>query len=267
MLKLLLRGSYTTKQNLPLTVAAPGVLANDTASGGAVTAVLVGGPAHGTLTLNTDGSFTYTPSANFTGSDTFTYMAVAGTLRGNVGVVYLTVTPLPTRLLPDTPFYNYLRKRRSIDPARFDFYHPRIGALFGLEITGIPTTPTTLVSSNDHFNAAARTLYERDPARFDARSPILGALFQLESPGSGPPPTHLLPVTAHYDALRELYDRDPTQFQRKNVYLGAILALENIENGGRSALPTTTAQATSPAVKIGSVHPVATGRAFRMRRA
>ena len=30
-------------------------------------------PAHGTLALNPDGSFRYTPAAGFTGTDTFTY--------------------------------------------------------------------------------------------------------------------------------------------------------------------------------------------------
>ena len=68
--------SYTTAEGKPLSVAAPGVLANDTAAGGAtLTAVLVTGPAHGTLTLNPDGSFTYTPAAGFSGSDSFTYQA------------------------------------------------------------------------------------------------------------------------------------------------------------------------------------------------
>ena len=49
--------AYTTAEDTPLTVAAPGVLANDTdVDGDALTAVLVTGPANGTLTLNADGS-------------------------------------------------------------------------------------------------------------------------------------------------------------------------------------------------------------------
>ena len=49
--------SYATDEDTPLTVAAPGVLANDTdVDGDTLTAVLVTGPAHGTLTLNADGS-------------------------------------------------------------------------------------------------------------------------------------------------------------------------------------------------------------------
>ena len=55
------------------------MLANDTdMDGDALTAVLVSGPAHGTLTLNPDGSFTYTPAANYNGADTFTYKANDG---------------------------------------------------------------------------------------------------------------------------------------------------------------------------------------------
>ena len=43
-----------------------------------LTAILVSGPAHGTLTLNADGSFSYTPDANYNGTDSFTYKASDG---------------------------------------------------------------------------------------------------------------------------------------------------------------------------------------------
>src|SRR5439155_325434 len=49
--------SYSTNEDTALTVAAPGVLGNDTDIDSAtLTAVLVSGPAHGTLTLNSNGS-------------------------------------------------------------------------------------------------------------------------------------------------------------------------------------------------------------------
>src|SRR5687768_7599352 len=38
-------------------------------------AVLVAGPAHGLLTLNADGSFTYVPDSSYAGPDQFTYKA------------------------------------------------------------------------------------------------------------------------------------------------------------------------------------------------
>ena len=55
--------SYSTNEGSPLTVNAPGVLGNDTDVDSAnLTAVKVTGPANGQLTLNANGSFTYTPS-------------------------------------------------------------------------------------------------------------------------------------------------------------------------------------------------------------
>ncbi len=76
-----------------LTVAAPGVLGNDSdPDGDPLTAVLVTGPSHGSLTLNANGSFSYTPAADFTGADSFSYRASDGTLTSNVATVTLNVT-------------------------------------------------------------------------------------------------------------------------------------------------------------------------------
>jgi hypothetical protein len=73
-------GTYTVVNNSALTVTADGgVLANDTdANGDALTAVLVSNPSHGTVTLNPDGSFTYTPASDYLGPDSFTYQANDG---------------------------------------------------------------------------------------------------------------------------------------------------------------------------------------------
>jgi VCBS repeat-containing protein len=85
--------AYGTAEDTVLTVPAPGVLGNDTdPDGDPLTAVLVTGPRHGSLTLNADGSFSYTPAADFTGSDAFSYRASDGTLTSNVATVTLSVT-------------------------------------------------------------------------------------------------------------------------------------------------------------------------------
>ncbi|MGH8886800.1 MAG: Ig-like domain-containing protein, partial [Egibacteraceae bacterium] len=84
--------AYTTDEDTPLTVPDPGVLSNDTdPESDPLTAALVTGPAHGTLTLNPNGSFAYTPAANFNGTDTFTYNASDGTAVSNTATVTLTV--------------------------------------------------------------------------------------------------------------------------------------------------------------------------------
>ncbi len=75
-----------------LNAAAPGVLGNDfDVDGDTLTAVLVSGPANGSLTLNANGSFVYTPNANWHGTDSFTYRAFDGSVYSNVATVTIVV--------------------------------------------------------------------------------------------------------------------------------------------------------------------------------
>ena len=86
-------GLYSTLQNQSLTVsAADDVLANDSdADGDPLSALLVSGPAHGALMLNSDGSFSYTPDPGSVGADSFTYQANDGTDTSNTATVTLHV--------------------------------------------------------------------------------------------------------------------------------------------------------------------------------
>jgi len=79
---------YTTTKNITLSVATPGVLINDSDSDGdPLTAELDNGPSNGTLSLDTDGSFVYTPTLDFSGTDYFDYHADDGLEDSNtVGV-------------------------------------------------------------------------------------------------------------------------------------------------------------------------------------
>jgi VCBS repeat-containing protein len=84
--------AYSTNTNTALTMAAPGVLSNDTdADGNSLTASKVSNPAHGTLTLNSNGSFTFTPTTGYTGTDTFTYYANDGQVNSNTATVTITI--------------------------------------------------------------------------------------------------------------------------------------------------------------------------------
>lgn len=107
--------SYTFTEDTILTVlAANGVLANDTdINGDTLAAVIISQPAHGTVTLSANGAFVYTPNANFSGSDSFTYQASDGSSTSNVATVNLTVTGVNDSPVivsdsysttPDTPF-------------------------------------------------------------------------------------------------------------------------------------------------------------------
>src|SRR5207249_8273400 len=87
--------SYTTPEDTQLTVSDPGVLANDTdADGDTLTAMLVSGPNHGTLTIIYDGSLVYMPALNFNGTDSFAYKASDGQAQSGVATVTITVTPV-----------------------------------------------------------------------------------------------------------------------------------------------------------------------------
>lgn len=71
-----------------------GVAGNDLTGGeGPLTVRLVRGPDSGTLTLNDDGGFTYTPVPGFTGSVTFTYVAGDGEDESGEATVTLTINP------------------------------------------------------------------------------------------------------------------------------------------------------------------------------
>jgi len=93
---------YTTPQDTDLVVlVAEGVLSNDEDVDNAAAAVdelmalLVEGqePGKGTLDLDDDGSFTYTPNAGATGSDSFTYKVNDGTEDSNDATVTIEITP------------------------------------------------------------------------------------------------------------------------------------------------------------------------------
>ena len=85
--------SYTTEKGKALEVSAPGVLSNDSdEDGDALTVVKVSDPENGSVTLKADGSFTYTPNADFVGTDSFTYKASDGIAQSNVATVAIKVT-------------------------------------------------------------------------------------------------------------------------------------------------------------------------------
>jgi CSLREA domain-containing protein len=87
-----LADAYSTDRDTPLIISQPGVLGNDTdADTDPLTAILVSGPAHGVLSLNASGSFSYTPSPGYTGLDSFSYRAGDGASLSATAHVALTV--------------------------------------------------------------------------------------------------------------------------------------------------------------------------------
>jgi VCBS repeat-containing protein len=99
--------AYSTNEDTPLTVNAPGVLGNDTDSeGSTLSAVNPVSPSHGTLALSSDGSFVYTPDANFNGTDSFTYQASDGSLLSGQATVTITINAVNDPPIAQADAYN-----------------------------------------------------------------------------------------------------------------------------------------------------------------
>lgn len=97
---------YIIQINTALTVSAPGVLVNDNdPDGDQLQAILESDPSNGSLTLNADGSFAYTPATNFFGTDTFGYRASDGISMSDLATV--TVEVLEGNVAPIAADDNY----------------------------------------------------------------------------------------------------------------------------------------------------------------
>jgi hypothetical protein len=80
--------AYTTSLGASLVLSAPGVLRNDRdLNGDVLRAVLVSGPAHGTLMINFGGSLRYKPFEDYIGADAFRYKASDGTHQSAAATV------------------------------------------------------------------------------------------------------------------------------------------------------------------------------------
>src|SRR5262245_47422302 len=84
--------AYTAQEDTELTISVvAGLLLNDT--GYSLSAALFSGPYYGTVSVNTDGSFSYTPSGDFNGQDSFSYTLTNGYLSDTATAI-ITVNPV-----------------------------------------------------------------------------------------------------------------------------------------------------------------------------
>ena len=90
MRRCVLNGSGTTDEDAALSSS---VSCTDV-DGDALEYLLVSGAVHGTLVFNSDGTFVYTPAANYHGADSFTFKANDGLVDSNVATFSITVTPV-----------------------------------------------------------------------------------------------------------------------------------------------------------------------------
>ena len=82
--------AFTTQEN----TAVSGQLAADDPDGDTVNYIMVANPAQGTASMNSSGSFTYTPAANASGSDSFSFKVNDGSVDSAVATVTITTNPV-----------------------------------------------------------------------------------------------------------------------------------------------------------------------------
>ncbi|MEG4535110.1 cadherin-like domain-containing protein [Microcoleus sp. D2_18a_D3] len=88
--------TYSTSAGKALSVTVPGVLANDSdVDLDTLTAAVAANPTQGSIALNKDGSFTYTPNAGFSGTDTFTYTVSDGIVSSEPATMTVNVNNNP----------------------------------------------------------------------------------------------------------------------------------------------------------------------------
>jgi VCBS repeat-containing protein len=151
--------SYSTNEDTPLSVVAPGVLGNDSdVDGDSLSAQLVSAPSHGTLGFVSTGAFGYTPAANYNGPDSFTYKArdPSGAESGTV-TVSITVNPVndaPTIAVVaggSCSLTNAFQGTISLAVADVD------NPVSGLTLTGTSSNPTVLSNIAFGGSGAARS--------------------------------------------------------------------------------------------------------------
>ena len=138
-----------------LTIAAPGILTNDTdADGDPLTAVKVTNPVNGTLTFNSNGSFLYTPNIGFLGTDSFTYQDNDGTANStNTATVTINVTSrlsIPTNLTG-------LQGGTVTVPVNIDNPNPNNSGGLNAVTLAIDYDPTVLSINNNVGNQGVQT--------------------------------------------------------------------------------------------------------------
>jgi hypothetical protein len=136
--------SYSVNENGTLS---GNVLSNDTdIDGQSLTAFLNDNVSNGTLTLHTNGVFTYSPSPHFAGTDSFTYFASDGSSFSGLTTVTITVNPILLTVQANNTSRAYGAGNPTFTVTFSGF--PQGQNLANSDITGLPncTTPATSTS-------------------------------------------------------------------------------------------------------------------------
>ncbi|HFD4060737.1 TPA: tandem-95 repeat protein [Vibrio parahaemolyticus] len=184
------------------------VLGNDTfeGDGKVVSLDTNNGPANGTVSVNPDGSVTYTPNDNYVGKDTFTYVVTSGGVSESTTVT-VYVTPVNDK------------------PESEDFTHVADDQLTHV-VFDTDTKPLGSGDSKDHIADVEDDLKGNDLHVRITELPTSGTLFFKDSDGE------LHEIKEVSDTL---YDKDSLYYEADNVgFLLGIKDRPNTPNGSES---------------------------------
>ncbi|EGQ9372673.1 tandem-95 repeat protein [Vibrio parahaemolyticus] len=184
------------------------VLGNDTFEddGKVVSLDTNNGPANGTVSVNPDGSVTYTPNDNYVGKDTFTYVVTSGGVSESTTVT-VNVTPVNDK------------------PESEDFTHVADDQLTHV-VFDTDTKPLGSGDSKDHIADVEDDLKGNDLHVRITELPTSGTLFFKDSDGE------LHEIKEVSDTL---YDKDSLYYEADNVgFLLGIKDRPNTPNGSES---------------------------------
>ncbi|MGL1176353.1 tandem-95 repeat protein [Vibrio parahaemolyticus] len=184
------------------------VLGNDTFEGDVKVVSLDtnNGPANGTVSVNPDGSVTYTPNDNYVGKDTFTYVVTSGGVSESTTVT-VNVTPVNDK------------------PESEDFTHVADDQLTQV-VFDTDTKPLGSGDSKDHIADVEDDLKGNDLHVRITELPTSGTLFFKDSEGE------LHEIKEVSDTL---YDKDSLYYEADNVgFLLGIKDRPNTPNGSES---------------------------------
>ncbi|APZ94505.1 RHS repeat-associated core domain-containing protein [Fuerstiella marisgermanici] len=204
-----------------------------------LTAVLVGSPSDGSITLSSNGHFVYTPDSGFEGSDSFTYQAYDGTGYSGTTTVSLTVA---TALTPATN----LDDRSSAPASNLDSFHVSRHT-GGVQIRNRITTGVELVydsTTDPNPIIGVESEYVQDANSFNYPASV-DAQLTLDT---------IVGTSVHYNASSSLFNGDVIRLTQQVD--GSSLATGRYDYELAATVNFTSGGLTSSRTFTGSTHVV-----------